>query len=122
MSDDLRYILNFPLCARDFSSTVNLFNGRFNSARANRTNLFSLIILIIDDTISMFFKVKAEILSLFERAISKGCDKRKLCACNRIIYFALSQKTFDFVYPLHGTANLMEVFHQMKPVKYFTSL
>jgi hypothetical protein len=103
MGNDLRDILNFPLCARDFSSTVNLLNGRFNRTRTNGANLLGLVILVVDDAVSMFLKINTKILSLLELAVSK--------AGNCIINFPFPQKLFR-------CCTLLET---SIPVAYFTS-
>jgi len=76
VSQHLRNILLVPLSAWDFGAAVNLFDGWFYRPRANRTNLFCLVVLVVDDAVLV--EVVDKILSLFSGAISK----QSLCRIN----------------------------------------
>jgi len=78
VSQHLRNILLVPLSAWDFGAAVNLFDGWFYRPRANRTNLFCLVVLVVDDAVTVLVEVVDKILSLFSGAISK----QSLCRIN----------------------------------------
>jgi len=50
-----------------------------STARANRTNLFCLVVLVVDDAVTVLVEVVDKILSLFSGAISKQSLCRMPC-------------------------------------------
>ncbi|WP_442947906.1 hypothetical protein [Nostoc sp.] len=76
-----------------------------------------MVILVIDDAMSMFLKVNTEIIGLLELAVSKAGDAfstRRYANGGlrlRLINFSLKELLFDFVDSWHRTTNLIEVFH-----------
>lgn len=71
MSQNLRNIFSLPLCSRDLKATVNLFDGRLYCPRTNRTEVFRLVVSIVDNPVAMFFKLLTKVLGLFALQVNK---------------------------------------------------
>jgi len=81
VSQHLRNILLVPLSAWDFGAAVNLFDGWFYRPRANRTNLFCLVVLVVDDAVTVLVEVVDKILSLFLVQSANRAFAASTCPC-----------------------------------------
>ncbi len=62
MSQHWRDIGFVPLCTRYLDATANLPEARLDSTRANRTNLLMLVVVIVDNTVTVFAQILAKVL------------------------------------------------------------
>lgn len=91
MGQDLGHIFRLPLSARYLDSTVNLLNGRFNCPRTNGTDAVRLVVVIVDNAMTMLFQISAKVFRVVLRCIPSNraivsstfpCHN-KACACRR---------------------------------------
>jgi len=91
-----------------------LLDGGFYSPRANGANLLRLIILIVDNAVTMLLKVLAEVVSLRAFTVSKQGSGS--------IDLTLPEQDFGLLQALEGTTDLGQVLHQMKQVLHLPAL
>ena len=68
---DLVDTFNIPLWSRNFNPCSNLLNSRFDRSRTNRTQLFSLVVGIVNNASGMFFAYLERLLNFFASTIIK---------------------------------------------------
>ena len=68
---DLVDTFNIPLWARNFNPCSNVFNSRFDRSRTNRTQLFSLVVAVVNNASGMFFEIREKLLNFFASTIIK---------------------------------------------------
>jgi hypothetical protein len=68
---DLVDTFNIPLSARNFNPCSNLFKSKFDRSRTNRTQLFSLVVAVVNNASVMFFADLEKHLNLFASKIIK---------------------------------------------------
>ena len=68
---DLVDTFNIPLWARNSNPCSNLLNSRFDRSRTNRTQLFSLVVGVVNNASGIFFAYVEKLLNLFASTVIK---------------------------------------------------